>query len=367
MPKWIYYSLTFFFASLNFSAMGQSYLGGTYHHGYNVPAYERSPMTNRTSPFVGIIYKVKNQNNGSRLDRFFGDADLNFQLFYQNLGNDEIMGFALGAIPELRFPLKTYRKGSWWGGGGLGLAWINKPFDKVDNPTNEALGTPWNIYAQAAIEYRYEFNEKWLLSAEFNVHHLSNSFFSFPNLGVNIPHLGVSAFYQLDVQSDTDHKNTEWASKTRWRPFARYILGITERAYDGPKFLIQGAGLGIYKKIATHRVVSFGAEFMFDESSYYFVTRSSGDNGEGAKKRARRYLLFAGHEYHFGHFAFATEAGVYLSEQFNRQSIISAKAGFLFFPFDQYEHLKHQLSVGVFIRAYFLRADFFEFNANYRF
>lgn len=354
---------------------GQNYLGFSYQHGYNVPAYERSPETTRTSPFLALTYKIKHRGKQSTLGRLYGGPDLNLHAFYQNLGNDEVMGYALGFVPELRFMLFSGRRSAWYGGGGLGAAWVNLPYDKRTNPLNQALGTPWNIYAQAGIEYRYTFTEewskKWSLGLEFAIHHLSNSFFSFPNLGVNIPHVGISLNRRLS-EGSLEALNPIATDKSRinrsgWRPFARYIYGITERAYDGPKFSIQGAGLGVYKRIAPHRTVLLGGEYMFDESSYYFVSRASGSDGADIRDQARRYLLFAGHEYAFGYLSFVTEAGIYLSEQFNRQSIISAKVGFNFFPFHQLYHLKHQFSVGVFIRAYFLRADFFEINANYRF
>lgn len=344
----------------------QKQWGITYAHGYNIPAYSESPTTERTSPFISIFHRVKTLGDSSILGQYYGGPDLNLHAFYQNLGNDQVMGHALGFVPELRFQVGRKRTSRWYGGIGLGIGWVNRPWDKVDNPLNTALGTPWNIYAQAGIEYQYPVNEDWLLHFEFAMHHMSNSFFSFPNLGVNLPSLGVGLTYQTEDKNRSSRlKEDRVVAKTGIRPFFRLIYGITERGFDGPKFGVYGGGIGIRKAFRPHRTVLLGAEYMFDESNYFFVSRASGSESRGREK-ARRYLVFLGHEYHFGYMSFVTEAGIYLSDQFNKQSIFSTKAGFQFFPLHQFYRKKHQFSIGVYIRAYGLRADFFEINANYR-
>jgi len=351
---------------VSFTGFGQQYWGATYVHGYNIPAYSESPKTVRTSPYFSLFYKAKTKSDSSILGRYYGGPDLNLHAYYQNLGNDDIMGFSLGVVPEIRFQVGKKASSRWFGGMGLGLGWVNRPWDKVNNPKNTALGTPWNIYAQAAIEYQWPVHPQLLMHFEFAVHHMSNSFFSFPNLGVNIPSIGVGFSYLNKPFLRSSHLDEKkMVLKTGIRPFIRLIYGITERGFDGPKFGVYGAGIGLRKAFRPHQTVLLGGEYMFDESNYFFVKRASGSEDIGREK-AQRYLIFLGHEYHFGYLSFVTEAGVYLSQQFNRQSIFSTKAGFEFFPFHNFYRKKHQFSVGVYIRAYGLRADFFEINANYR-
>ena len=351
---------------LAFMVHGQIMMGVHYQHGYNVPVYTLSPETERWSPFVAVDLRWKESRGLPLIREFYGAPDIHIHAFFQNLGNDDVMGYALGFVPEIMFSLGGRGRSSWYGGGGLGAAWTNKPFDKADNATNQALGTPWNIYAQAHIRYHYTLNKDWELTAEFGIHHMSNSFFSYPNLGVNIPSAGLGLYYVMSRPDPDAYEKPDLVEKTRWRPFVRGIYGITERAFDGPKFAVLGFGAGMYKWIAPHRSVSLGGEYMFDESNFYFVSRASGNPGEETRDQARRYMLFAGHEYYFGYFSLLTEAGVYLTKHYNRQSAISTKVGLNFYPFNNFFKKRHQLSVGAFIRAYFLRADFFELSVNYR-
>ena len=347
----------------------QWYLGAGYQHGYNLPLYDRSPETTRSSPFAHISLRYESQGLFGIVEQIYGNPTMSIQLGLQNLGNDDVMGNAFTIHPDFKFPLKQWRRWSWLWSGGLGLGWVTEPFDKATNPENQALGTHVNIYAQIQMNLEYRLSEDWIICAEGGMHHLSNSFFSYPNLGVNIPSGGLSLYRRIGEKKDREdnvYSPTEYDQKTPWRPFVRVIYGVTERAFDGPYFAVYGAGAGVTKKFRIHQQLTVGAEYLFDESRYNFLIHVNGKETGEEFNRASRYVLFVGHEYLIKHFSFLTEFGVYLKKQYDRQSLISTKAGFAIYPFNNLTKWKNQLSVGAYIRAYFLRADFFEIALNYR-
>jgi hypothetical protein len=347
---------------------GQMYVGAGYQLGYHVPIYDQSPPTDRLSPYAYVALRYRSSGRYPTMESLYGQVDYSIQVFYQNLGNDEVMGTAFGVLPDVRFRLKDWTYGRLSFGGGLGFGYTSKPFDKAFNPTNQALGTALNFYAQMHLDYTTYLSDNWMLSAELGIHHMSNSFFSYPNLGVNIPSAGIGLYYNLGLEEKKKQQEIgpDVIRKTNWRPFIRGVYGITEKGFDGPHFSVAGGSIGIYKKIDIHRIVMFGGEYLFDESSYFFLQRAKGEDSEEVRRLSRRWMLFTGHEYLFGHFSLVTEAGLYLTEQYNRQHIISTKVGLNFYPWNSLFKNKHQLAIGGFIRAYFLRADFFEINLSYR-
>ena len=362
--------ITVIWLGLPFISVGQWYLGSGYQHGYNLPLYDDSPETNRSSPFAHLSIRYESEGRFDLLEQLYNNPTISFQLAYQNLGNDAVMGNAITFLPDFKFPWKKGKRTSLFWSGGVGVGWVDKPFDKASNPTNEAIGTHLNIYAQAHINFEYRINNSWLFSAEAGFHHMSNSFFAFPNLGVNIPSGGVSLYRRITPPRSDYQRNIltseQIEANTPWKPFVRMIYGVTERAYDGPYFAVYGIGLGVSRKIKIHRLVSLGAEYMFDESRYAFLTHVNGKESNEEFQKSSRYLVFAGHEYLMKHFSLVTEVGIYLTRQFDRQSIISTKAGFNFYPLNNLTRWKNQFSVGAYIRGYFLRADFFEISVNYR-
>ncbi len=341
-----------------------------YQHGYNIPVYDLSPKTEKSSSYLTLGLRYRSSGDFPILERLYGQVDFSIQAIYQNLGNDEVMGDAYAFLPDVRFRVKEWRRSRLLFGGGLGLGATTKPYDKIDNPTNQALGTILNIYAQMHLEYAHQLSDQWMLSAELGMHHLSNSFFSYPNLGVNIPSAGFSLHHRLNYGVKEKQPQEDWfesvPASTKWRPFVRGVYGVTERGFDGPYYAVYGGSLGLWKKLDIHRIVLLGGEYLFDESSHFFLSRAKGEESAEVTRLSTRWSVVAGHEYLFGYMSFVTEVGVYLSDHFNRQSRFSTKIGLNFFPMNVLFKPRHQVALGAFVRAYGLRADFFEVNLSYR-
>ena len=341
--------------------------------GYNLPLYTRSPETTTLSPSISALLKYESDGRYGLMEKLYNYPTFQLSLSLQGLGNPKVMGNAMNLLPELLFSIGENERSKWLLGGGLGFGWAFKPFDKVTNPENQALGSHGNIYAKLHIDYHIRLSAHYSMSTVLSLQHYSNSFFSFPNLGLNMPAIGV-VFYsdrfresvkKIDNETleayDSDRKE-----RSKWRPTIRLIHGITERSYDGPHYAVYGLGLGIWKRTTPIRGYVLGAEYLFDESSYTFLTHVRGRTSHKEFREASRLLVFGGHEFYMGYLGFVTELGIYLSEQYNRQSVISAKIGLNFYPINNFKNSKHLLSIGAYIRAYFLRADFFELALNYR-
>ncbi len=341
--------------------------------GYNLPLYMRSPETTTLSPSVSAILRYDSDGRYGLTEELYGYPTFQLALTYQGLGNPEVMGDAMNLLPELLFPIREGDKSRWLVGGGLGFGWAFKPFDKISNPDNQALGTHGNIFAKLHLDYNFQLSEDYSMSTVLSLQHYSNSFFSFPNLGLNMPTIGIhvhrSPFRkkarelgQIGGETPVDAVNV----RSRWRPTIRLIYGITERNYDGPYYGVYGIGLGIWKRASRKRGYVIGAEYLFDESAYTFLTHVRGETSHREFEESTRLLVFGGHEFYMGYIGVVSELGIYITEQYNRQSVISAKMGLNIYPMNNLRKSKHLLSIGAYIRSYFLRADFFELALNYR-
>lgn len=103
---------------------------------------------------------------------------------YTNMANPERIGNTVRLIPYLYLPFTRGERSSFGMRLGWGLGYVSKPYHRLDNNKQIAIGSRVNIAIQIMPQYRYSAG-RWTAVAGIGIDHWSNGSFQLPNLGLN--------------------------------------------------------------------------------------------------------------------------------------------------------------------------------------
>ncbi len=121
-----------------------------------------------------------------RWEAEYGYPLIGISLWYSNLGGFEEIGSAIAIFPTVNFPLFSDNKQSINFKVGLGLGYLTKHFDRINNYKNFAIGSHFNIAASLFFEYRRKVSKLITVTTGFGLTHFSNGSMKTPNYGLNI-------------------------------------------------------------------------------------------------------------------------------------------------------------------------------------
>ncbi|HNX86621.1 MAG TPA: acyloxyacyl hydrolase [Bacteroidales bacterium] len=117
-------------------------------------------------------------------------------LYYCGLGNNPSLGQAFAIMPTINFPLIKTRTFSLGFRFSLGVGYLTKRFDRIDNYKNLAIGSHINAAVNLMAEARFRINPSFSVSTGVSLQHFSNGSLKLPNNGINTPLVNVGVAYQ---------------------------------------------------------------------------------------------------------------------------------------------------------------------------
>lgn len=175
----------------NLHAEVKAYYGFVYAHtlpleifNSHLPAFE-----------VNII---KETYGVHKWERMYNYPLVGVALWYSTLGKSPYLGDAYALFPFINFPLVKNDKLYVGFRFGLGLGYLTKHFDRLENYKNLAIGGHFNAAVNLMFELRYPVGEWVTLSSGLCLQHFSNGALKLPNYGINLPLLNVGVAYRLD-------------------------------------------------------------------------------------------------------------------------------------------------------------------------
>lgn len=116
---------------------------------------------------------------------------IGISFFYSNLSDHTTVGQAYALYPFITFPILQENNNFLGFKVGLGLGYLTKTFDRLENYKNIAIGSHFNVAINLMAEYRRKLNESTSLSAGLSLIHFSNGSTATPNYGLNLPMVSV--------------------------------------------------------------------------------------------------------------------------------------------------------------------------------
>lgn len=361
--------LTLFSWFLVASLAGQSAIEQSFHVGSIIPNNNVFPAINHPSFMSETSYIRYCHGKNDLWPNLYKYPVFSLSLSYESLGNKQKLGSAWGITPTLAFYLIKKKKFNVQLEAGIGIAFLGRHFDKINNPDNTINGSLINFSGMAAILLEWKVSNHFRLITGPAVSHYSNGNYANPNVGANVPdwQLGIRYLPIVDSNKSLDKREEPLpAINYSLHPYARVSSGLTEKGLDGPKYFVLSATAGIARMFGRKHRVSTGFAYILNKASLNFQRHIGLNQGKEFKK-ASRYVWFVGHEFLFGHLGFLTEGGLYLNQFEKRKSILASKLGFNFYPFNAFKKHAHLPYLGLYIHSSFGEAEYIEMVLGYQF
>ncbi len=188
--------LLIFLQDVSGQAWGPSFYAG------NIIRHRENLAFDQPKFIFGGEYEYRVAANETSLwQRFWRMPDFTHHFQLASFGNPDQLGYTFAYYPSLSFKMFSIGKSTFRFQAGSGLVWITKPFDKIENTKNNAIGTHLNNITAFTFENKYVIHQRWELELGFQLLHYSNGAAHTPNSGINIGSFkaGVKYRYQPKV------------------------------------------------------------------------------------------------------------------------------------------------------------------------
>ena len=165
---------------------------GKLHYGFLYAQHTELDMYN--AHFPAFEFTIQQITYGKhKWERAYKYPLIGLTFFYSGYGNNPALGKVYALMPFINFPLYKYRNFTAGFRLAVGLGYVSKPFNRLTNYHNLAIGSKLNAAANLMLEARYRINYFLTLSAGISLQHFSNGSLKLPNYGLNAPLINIGA------------------------------------------------------------------------------------------------------------------------------------------------------------------------------
>ncbi len=240
-----------------------------------------------------------------------------------------------------------------------GICYVTKPFDRITNHQNEAIGSHLNAFVNLRLSTSTMLTKAWRLDAGAGLSHASNGAYETPNLGLNMVTVNLGLGYVFGNQACTYIVDSVKLPVQKWQTSVLGVAGIKELEDPGGKkyvaFSLQG---NVLRGLNYKNSLGGGLEVFYNSSTKQrwaadsiYTSKPSDIIQAGAK------ICYA---YNFHKLSFPVEFGVYFYKKQPVNGIFFHRIGF------RYMLTKH-LIANFTLLTHFAKADYFEWGLGYRF
>lgn len=237
----------------------------------------------------------------------------------------------------------------------IGAAYIEKPFSKLENNHNSAIGTYLNVALELELYAKIKLSPHFNLNPGIGIQHFSNGSFKIPNSGLNIALAKLSLVYH--PYKGVPNRKTILFKQSKWEYFAGSSFGVKEiyPINSGKYFVLNIYGQAI-KRVSNKS--SLGGEIGLNYNESLEVRLKDSAPGKGDKAYNYRAYIAATYQLHFDPMGIRFQAGSYIAPNFTED-------GSIFFRYHVYRNFNRvQFFFG--LKSHFAKADNIELGLNYK-
>lgn len=277
-----------------------------------------------------------------------------FTYNFIDFGNRELLGFGHALTSYIQFHFIKKPKFEMNFRTGLGLGYITKKFERLDNPKNLAVASHINANIDLMLSFRENIGRFYLVQS-IEVTHFSNASTRTPNLGLNIPTIALGLGHRIftpKIAVDTQHyevdKRFTYSLMGIFSLKQVYPVGSTVYPIGGIRFFVQ-------KMIGEKSGFGLNADLMYNSSLKSYVrdyTITSWDVFQ-IGLMGHYTLKLDRLEFQFG-------VGAYLKNKVNENGWVYSRLG-LQYIWDS------GFLANLGLKTHYAKADYFELGFGYRF
>lgn len=257
---------------------------------------------------------ITKQTNGTQLwHRYWNHPVVGLHAIYLNFGDDRVLGSASGALYSIRFKVAGQKKFNFGLQLGAGLSYLTKPYNKITNPLNNAIGSHWNNITQLTLQTETLLAKKWYLMYGLHFTHFSNARTSTPNSGINTSGMTLGLGYKF-----MDHQPHKKAVKDTLSGFRRLGgdmligYGVSEYSFTGgSKYGSYFVNAGMTYAFSPFVKAILGGEYEYNQSIFQFYYQDF-ETAHNARMKATKTAVYLAANLNFGMAALRLQTGYYL-------------------------------------------------------
>ena len=295
--------------------------------------------------------------------RYWKRPTIGYNALFFDIDENRILGNAYGAYPSMRFDIFSFHKTRFYFHFGSGLAYVSKKYDKLTNPTNNAIGSHWNNITQLGFAINQVLYKNLSASVGAHLTHFSNARTSSPNAGINMVGFAIALTQQIGqttLEDGLEPKNIIDSIQENKKWGGDFLLGygILEAAdIGGPKYGSYFINGGVSYAISPFWKIISGGEYEYNQSIFQFYYHDFIPENE-AKQRATNTAVYLATDLVFGKLAFRVQAGYYLPypSLSERDVPVYFKINFNVYPFSN--EWKVRPYIGVLLKSHIENAQY---------
>lgn len=279
---------------------------------------------------------------------------LGFTYLNFDLGNPLELGQGHGFFPEIYFPLIAKRPLQLVVRTGLGIGYVERPFNAEDNYKNLAIGSKINCGINTALLFRIPASKRFQITTGLNFTHYSNGASKMPNLGLNMA--TVQAGIQYIAGKEQVREKLPDPERRKGIEYSATLAAAFKDIYPpgGKTYYPVTFNLNAMGDISPKSLVGGGFDFTIDPS---IVPRLEEDQREGFGKKSR-IGIHAGYGLRVGRCSGTLQTGTYLYNHLRIDGTIYNRLLFRYYATDALYFCFN-------LKSHFAKADYFEWGIGY--
>jgi hypothetical protein len=302
-------------------------------------------------PYQGEIYYQRQINPGATWNntKRLPQWGLGFSATHSGT---KYIGAIVCLYPYIKLPLYTLDGLQGNLRFGFGVAWVQKPYDKIINPEDLLLSQKLNTHASLQWQNEVRLNSRNFINAAVTFYHCSNAKTSLPNLGINIPSVSMGYRYAFGGETRKPIMSNDSLNK---KVFYKVFLtgGVKQmQVPDSSYYFVKLLTGEISKQISYSSILSVGM----------FVTHDASVKTDPLVKnlgsiQTSQVALYGSYEYNVGRLIIPVQFGFFV---YNSNSNLLESVGFRY-------KLSHNWMAELLLKAHGHKADLMHAGIGYSF
>ncbi len=343
----------------NLMIEGKVYYGFIYAHHLELEIFNSHVMAFE----VSILQQTYGRH---KWEIAFNYPIIGIGMWYSSLGKSPYLGSALALFPYINFPLFKNDKLMCNFRFALGIGYLTKKFDRLENYKNLAIGSHFNAALNVMLEARYRLSNMIILTGGIALQHFSNGSLKLPNYGLNIPMINAGIVYRL-ARKNKDIGDHFYPPVEPFSAIIRHSIEFDFGAAIGYKNLsaILGRNFLVYHfyentlfPISRKSQVGFGFDLSYD-GSHVAILDKAGES-YSSMFQIMRPGINAAYNLNMGKLNFIVNLGYYLGGKVTNN-------GPLYEKFSLQYNFSKSFFANVMLKVHFGRADYIGWGLGYRF
>ncbi|MNK02297.1 hypothetical protein D3C87_201180 [compost metagenome] len=280
-------------------------------------------------------------------------------LYGSNLGNKEILGYGVGMYGFIEFPWTRSEKHVFTSKLGAGVGIVTKVYDVAKNPKNVPMSTYLNAVICLGIQGRWYIKPEHALVYSLDMTHFSNGSSKVPNLGVNMPFIGLGYEYTFKKKEAPGVKIKTFERVPFFNSWNASIVGIISDKEifptGGKRYPVFALSGMLYKQFKP----KVGMEIALDVISKQSILRYR-DYIAKSQWDILQVGAFVGYNIPLDKFRFVIGMGGYVKDRYNPDALFYHRVGMRY-------QCQNGLLFNLILKSHWAKADYIEYGIGYTF